>query len=276
VTAPGDPGTEPAETADDRPAVHLTATGFDTVAADYEAARPSYEAGVVAQLVTTLDLRAGRRVVDVGAGTGKLTRLLLDTGADVVAVEPMAGMRDQLARSVPDPRLEVLAGTAEQLPLPDGAVDGVAAAQAFHWFDGPRALPEFHRVVRPGGHLAVLFNRRDLTTPAQAAIDDLLRPHRGDTPSWARHDWVDWLTGSDHFEAPVTTDAPWVQHLDAEGLVARVASVSFVSRLDDSARSRVLAAVRDLFDVSAKDDQGRVALHYRTELWTLRRADGPA
>ncbi|MFA9433018.1 class I SAM-dependent methyltransferase [Egicoccus sp. AB-alg2] len=253
--------------------VHETATGFgvEGVAAQYEAARPDYEASVVERMVTALGLGPGRRVADVGAGTGKLTRVLLATGADVVAVEPMAGMREQLARSVPDARLEVVDGTAEALGLPDASLDAVTAAQAFHWFDGPAALREFHRVLRPGGHLAVIFNRRDLSAPVQAALDHLLLPHRGDTPSWARHDWVDWLTETPHFGAPTMVTAPWVQNLDVEGLVARVASVSFVARLDDQTRARVLAAVRDLYQRSSKDAAGRVALNYSTELWVLPR-----
>jgi len=224
-------------------------------------------------MVDALGLGPGRRVADVGAGTGKLTRVLLATGADVVAVEPAAGMREQLVRSVPDPRLQIVEGTAESLGLPDASLDAVTVAQAFHWFDGPVALREFHRVLRPGGHLAVIFNRRDLTTPVQAALDELLRPHRGDTPSWAGDAWVDWLTESPHFGAPTTLSAPWVQHLDLEGLVARVASVSFVARLDDPARGRVLGAVRDLYEHSPSDDRGRVPLHYVTELWVLSRRE---
>ncbi|GGI09209.1 class I SAM-dependent methyltransferase [Egicoccus halophilus] len=257
----------------DHDGVHETATGFDGVAATYEAARPDYEPGVVSRLVERLALAPGRRVADVGAGTGKLTRRLLATGAEVIAVEPMAGMREQLAHSVRDDRLRIVAGTAESLPLEDASLDAVTAAQAFHWFDGPRALREFARVLRPGGSLAVLFNRRDLTTPVQAALDDLLRPHRGDTPSWARHEWVDWLAKSPDFGEPGTTSAPWQQQLDIEGLVGRVASVSFVARLDERTRSRVLAAVRDVHERSSRDDHGRVALHYTTELWVLPRRD---
>ncbi|MFA9446946.1 class I SAM-dependent methyltransferase [Egicoccus sp. AB-alg6-2] len=253
--------------------VHETATGFDGVAAEYESARPGYEASIVGRMVDLLGLRAGRRVADVGAGTGKLTRSLLTTGAEVVAVEPMAGMREQLRRSIPAPELDIVAGTAEDLPFPDGSLHAVTAAQAFHWFAGPEALAEFHRVLRPDGHLGVIFNRRDLSTPVQGALDELLLPHRGDTPSWARHEWVEWLTESPHFAAPVTDSAPWVQHLDAEGLVARIASVSFVARLDDRTRARVLAAVRDLYDGSRKDPDGRVPLHYTTELWVLARRD---
>lgn len=253
--------------------VHETATGFDGVAAEYEAARPTYEASIVGRMVDLLELGPGRRVADVGAGTGKLTRALLDTGAEVVAVEPMAGMREQLRRSVPDPGLTVLDGTAESLPFDDGHLDAITAAQAFHWFAGPTALAEFHRVLRPGGRLAVIFNRRDVTSPVQGAIDHLLAPYRGDTPSWARHDWVEWLEETEHFGAPTTAAAPWVQHLDVEGLVGRVASVSFVARLDDRTRARVLAAVRDVYDASRRDDQGRVALDYTTELWVLPRRD---
>src|SRR5207248_923565 len=102
----------------------------------------------------------GRRVCDLAAGTGKLTRSLVASGADVVAVEPVAGMRDQLSEVLPD--IDVLDGTAEAIPLPDDSVDVVTVAQAFHWFKFDEALAEIRRVLRPAtGGLAILFNQRD-------------------------------------------------------------------------------------------------------------------
>ena len=134
------------------------AVGFGRVAADYERFRPDYPPEAVAFVVDRLGIGAGSRVADVGAGTGKFTRQLLDSGAAVVAVEPVAAMRD-LFRSVL-PGVEVLDGTGESIPLPDGSVDAVTAAQAAHWFEPALALAELARVLRPGGGLALLWNLR--------------------------------------------------------------------------------------------------------------------
>jgi SAM-dependent methyltransferase len=253
--------------------VHPTAEGFDGAAAAYAAGRPGYPLDAVELLADRLDVRSGRRILDLAAGTGKLTQELVGRGADVVAVEPMAGMRDQLRRSVPSSRLEILDGTAEMLPLADASVDAATVAQAFHWFDGPTALAELQRVLRPDGWLAVVFNRRDLTTPVQAAVDDLLLPYRGDTPSWATHGWDDALTSTDRFAYRELATFPWVQHLTLEGLVARVSSISFVAKLEAAVRDRVLAAVRDLYTRSRPSDvdTGTVPLHYVTEVRLLQR-----
>ena len=116
-------------------------------------------------------------------GHREATRLLAGTGARVVAVEPVAQMRARLAGMLPDD--EVREGTAEELPLADGSVDAVTVAQAFHWFDGDRALTEIHRVTRDGSRLAVLYNRRPREHPLQAALEAIVAPHRGDTPCTA-------------------------------------------------------------------------------------------
>ena len=168
-------------------AIHRSAQFFDAAADDYERARPDYPDQALAWLADRLGLRPGRTVLDLAAGTGKLTRLLVRTGARVVAVEPVAGMRARLTGSLPDE--DVLDGSAEDLPLTAGSVDAATVAQAFHWFDGDRALSEIHRVTRPGSRLAVVYNRRPLDHPLQAAIEAIFAPHRGDTPSQATGLW---------------------------------------------------------------------------------------
>lgn len=249
--------------------------GFDRVADLYERHRPGYPDAAVDIVADRLRIGPGRRVLDLAAGTGKLTREWVARGAEVVAVEPVAGMRDVLARELPDAR--VLDGRAEDLPLDDASVDAVTVAQAFHWFDGDRALAEMQRVLAPGGRLAVVFNRRDTSTPVQAAIDELLAAHRGDTPSWASHDWPRSLDTTDRFDALTSADYPFAQELDADGLVGRVASVSFVAQLDDPTRARVLDAVQDVFARLARPDAdgtARVALEYVCEVRVLARASG--
>src|SRR5215218_9289383 len=125
------------------------AASFGSVGGEYERGRPSYPTEAVAWLVGTDPLR----VVDLGAGTGKLTRRLLALGHDVVAVEPAPGMLEQL--EVELPAVTALAGTAEAIPVADGDADAVVAGQAFHWFDAERALPEVARVLCPGGRLGL-------------------------------------------------------------------------------------------------------------------------
>lgn len=135
---------------------HDQARSFDRVAAAYRRARPGYPGAAVEWVLAR---SPGRRVVDLAAGTGKLTEALVAAGADVVCVEPLANMRAQLAEAVPGVR--VLDGAAEAVPLPDGSADAVTVAQAFHWFDAERALAEIARVLVPGGVLGLLWNLRD-------------------------------------------------------------------------------------------------------------------
>src|SRR3954454_1555934 len=133
------------------------ANAFGPAAGDYERARPSYPAAAIDVLRRELGIGPGRMVCDLAAGTGKLTRLLVPSGATILAVEPVPGMRDELRVAVPD--VEVVDGTAEAMPFPDASVDAVTVAQASHWSRFDEALAEIRRVVRPGGGLAILFNQ---------------------------------------------------------------------------------------------------------------------
>jgi SAM-dependent methyltransferase len=146
------------------------ARSFDRVAGAYQNARPSYPA---AALEWVLEAAPGRRVVDLAAGTGKLTEVLVAVGADVTAVEPLANMRAELERALPSVR--ALDGTAEQMPLPDASADAVFVGQAFHWFDAPAALAEIARVLVPGGALGLVWNLRDERVPWVADLTVALR-----------------------------------------------------------------------------------------------------
>jgi SAM-dependent methyltransferase len=150
----------------------LAASSFARSAGAYERARPGYAPEAVAFLVKRLGLGPGRVVVDLAAGTGKLAGQLVPSGARVVAVEPLAEMRSLIPAGI-----EVFDGTAEAIPLPDASVDAVTVAQAFHWFDAEVALREIERVLRPGGSLALVSNRRD-----PSAFDDVLARHRAHPP----------------------------------------------------------------------------------------------
>lgn len=148
-----------------------------------------------------LGLEPGKTVLDVGAGTGKLTRAMTPIGARMVALEPVAEMRAVLERQVPE--VEALAGRAEEIPLQGGSVDAIVAGQAFHWFHGQAALQEFHRVLRPGGRLGLIWNRRGGAQPLQQAIDAVIERYRGATPAYHSDAWRDAVQESSLL-------APWM------------------------------------------------------------------
>jgi len=247
-------------------AIHEEARrGFQAGAEAYERGRPGYPAGAIEWLRTELRLMPGRTVADVGAGTGKLTRELIATGASVIAVEPVPGMREVLARAVPG--AQVLDGTAEAIPVADESVDAITVAQAFHWFDVPRTLAEFHRVLRPGGRFAVIWNRRLRDQPLHQAIHELTEPYRGASPSHYDSGWREAIAADGRFAAAGETTVPFEQRFDADGLVDRVGSISFIATLGDQERERVLGRVRAL----ALDAGRPLCLGYSTEVYAYER-----
>lgn len=236
--------------------------GFDAGAETYERGRPTYSVDTVDWVVRTGRLGPGKTVVDLAAGTGKLTRLLVPSGARIVAVEPVTGMRDQLRRLLP--QVEALEGTAESIPLPDHSADAVTVAQAFHWFDGDKALAEIHRVLIPSGRLLVIWNRRDATRPIQAEFNRIVNAGRGETPSHESGAWREAFERSDLFTPLQSCEFPTEQSLDVEGLVARGLSVSFVARLPPHEKDRRAAQLRAMATRYTGRD-GRIVLPYVAE-----------
>ena len=226
------------------------AIGFERGAEVYEQARPSYPAAAVDLLVGVLDLRPGRRVLDLAAGTGKLTRLLGPSGADLVAVEPVAAMRDQLLAAVAG--VTVLDGTAEAIPLDDASLDAVVVAQAFHWFDARAALAEIHRVVRapgptgPPARLALVWNQRDEQVDWVCRFGEILVDAAGAKPYVDDTDWPAVVAGAGGWGPLAVRRLDYEQPITGEILVARAASTSFVSALPAAERERCLDEVRAL------------------------------
>jgi SAM-dependent methyltransferase len=245
-------------------AVHHAAQGFDRSAPVYERARPEYPRQAVADLVELLDLGPGRTVVDLAAGTGKLTRLLLPSGANVVAVEPLEGMREELSAVLPE--VAVHAGTAEDMPLPDDLADAVVVGQAFHWFDGRRALPEIHRVLRPGGGLAMVWNVRDRTVEWVERLAEITEPYAVDIPRYRTSDWQEAFATSDRFGPLELRQYAFEHEVDAQTMVDRVASISWICSLPEDERDQVLERVAALF----ADLPPRFPVPYHTDLWWCR------
>lgn len=248
--------------------VHPRVVAFGRIADAYERGRPTFPAAGIAHLTRALDLRPGRSVLDLAAGTGKLTRLLVASGASVVAVEPVEGMRQVFQDLLP--RVPVHPGTAEALPLGDHSVDAVTVAQAFHWFDAPAAFAELDRVLRADGRVALVWNVRDESDAMEAAATAILMVHRGDTPGVQTMD-LPAVVGASAFRQVDAVELPWSVTVDRDAFLARYLSVSFVADLDRARQDDVSTRLGALFDEHAVD--GVVEHHYTFRSHVLARRD---
>jgi SAM-dependent methyltransferase len=233
-------------------------TAFAEVAGAYERGRPGYPEEAVRWMVGDEPVD----VVDLGAGTGKLTRALVALGHRVVAVEPLDEMRAELEAAVPG--AHAVAGRAEAMPLPDGAADVIASAQAFHWFDHDDALPEIARVLRAGGRLALVWNSRDDRDPWMARLSAIIG-----NETIEETDVTPILDESGYFGRVETASFVFEQILDRDGLLDLVLSRSYLAKLPPVDREPVLSAVGALFDETAVD--GGVRLAYVTECFRATR-----
>jgi ubiquinone/menaquinone biosynthesis C-methylase UbiE len=234
------------------------AVGFARSAGAHERGRPSYPEAALAYVRDLLP--AGASVLDLAAGTGKLTRQLLAAGLRVTAVEPVAEMR-----AVLPPKATALDGTAERVPLGDESMDGVTVGQAFHWFDGEAALAEIARVLRSAGLLALLWNRRVEDDPVNEAIEELVAPYRETTPSHRSGAWREAFERTTLFSPLEERVFENATEQDADGIEARVSSISFIASLDEDELARVRERAR------AIAGPGKVTIPYRTEVHTCRR-----
>ena len=242
------------------------AAGFAAAADAYERGRPSYPQEAIAWIVERLRLAEGRDVLDLAAGTGKLTRALVPSGARVIAVEPIDEMREHLFSALPD--VDAFDGTAERIPLPDGSVDAVTCGQAFHWFRAAEAVHEIHRVLRPGGVVALIWNMRDLSEPLQARLQEIMAPHGAEVRSHRDVDPPSLLAGG--LFGPVEHRSwPYVQRLSRAHLVDRIASTSYIAILDPDARADVLSQVLE----AAEGLSEPISIPYTTDVYVADRVD---
>ncbi len=238
------------------------AAAFDAadVAAAY-AARPDYPVHALSWLVGD----PPRRVLDLGAGTGKLTAQLVAAGYDVVAVDPAAQMLAQLRLLLPEVPSHV--GTAETIPLPDASVDAVVVAQAFHWFEPDTALPEMARVLRLRGTLGLMWNIRDDRDPWVAELNTLISERAQlDRESTASANALDGFPGFADFEHRTYEHA---QPIDRPLLIDLIRSRSYAAVMPAEQRSRLLNEIGSLFDRHAVT--GRLVLPYITHSYRARK-----
>ncbi|CAD6536228.1 class I SAM-dependent methyltransferase [Paraburkholderia sabiae] len=229
----------------DTPHVHHAASEGYTKGADtYAKGRPDYPPELAAWLKDELALGPGKIAVDLGAGTGKFTPRLVETGAQVIAVEPVAQMREKLAAALP--QVDVREGTAQRLPLDDAAVDAVLCAQSFHWFASRESLAEIRRVLKPGGHLGLVWNVRDARVPWVAQLDAIVNAREGDAPRYHTGEWRNAFP-ADGFSALEERHMPHGHTGSAEDvIVTRVHSTSFILALPPEQWAEIERDVRAL------------------------------
>ena len=232
----------------------------------YVKCRPSYPDEVISTLQQACGLSAGAVVADIGAGTGIFTRLLLQSGARVIGVEPNDGMRAAADHELGDlPKYVSCSGSAEETGLDDSSVDLITAAQSFHWFRQQEARDEFVRVLRPGGYVALIWNARRTDTPFLRKYEQLLIDFSPD------YEAVNHLNDSerkirDFFspQTPAIATFPNQQQFTCESLEGRLQSSSYAPRAGQRGHGELLRGLRRIFDDHALD--GLVNFDYHTEI----------
>jgi SAM-dependent methyltransferase len=242
----------------------MPAGSLDRWPEDYERGRPGWPRGVV----EIVEVAPTATVLDLGAGTGKLTRLLVAAFDRVVAVEPADAMRQMLLEMCPG--VEALSGSAEAIPLPDATADAVFAAQSFHTFDATRAIAEIARVLRPGGAIVLLWNLPAGPWQPSAAEAEAVPEERMPNVDYVPLDlggpaassgWQPKVADSP-FEPFQATVVPNPQTLDREGLVAFYATMGWLADLPDEERLPLLAQVRPLLDADSYERSWETHVHW--------------
>ncbi|HXB98155.1 MAG TPA: methyltransferase domain-containing protein [bacterium] len=249
----------------------IAARGFQSSADAYERGRPDYPAAAVDFLADVCGIRAGAVVLELGAGTGKFTRLLAPTGAALMAVEPVEAMRLKFGALLPD--VPILDGSAENIPAADASVDAVLAAQAFHWFNAERALAECRRVLKPGGMVGLIWNVRDESVPWVAEITRIIDVYEKSAPRYKSLEWKQAFQGSEGF-GPLSLRS--FNHRHRSTLAAfmdRFASVSFIAALPREERDAVIHKIGDLLARHPwTQGQAEIETVYRTDVyWCQKR-----
>jgi SAM-dependent methyltransferase len=239
------------------------ATGFGRDAEAYERGRPTYAPAAIDHLAREFGLSAASTVLDLAAGTGKLTRSLIPRAGRVIAVEPSPAMRAELRRQVP--AADILEGSAEAIPLEDASLDAVFVGQAFHWFRAAEALEEIARVLRPGGGLALLWNHARWKMRWLERFKALVDPPRAAAGEFPSDDWKEALERDNRFGPRSDAEFPHVHRVGIDDFLALVGSWSWIANLERAERSTLLDEVRVL-----TGEQPVLELDYVTEVYSCK------
>jgi ubiquinone/menaquinone biosynthesis C-methylase UbiE len=239
-------------------ALHPLAQQFASVADAYERGRPEYSPAAVGALASELGISPGARVLDLAAGTGKLSRALLAGGFDLVAVEPLAALREVLGERIGPER--VLDGVAEAIPLADASVAAVTVADAFHWFDPVPALLEIRRVLCPGGALAVVKTAIDWSGASWShEVGTIVFQLRPEHPQFESSPWQDALPAAGGWTAPRELRITTSQPADPERILDHISSMSWIAAMPEDLRAETIERMREL--VLAGQTPAELPLH---------------
>ncbi|MCF2147412.1 class I SAM-dependent methyltransferase [Desmonostoc muscorum LEGE 12446] len=234
---------------------------FSDRAEDYVKYRPSYPPAAIDIILEGLDKNLQIVAADIGAGTGISSRLLAECGVNVIAIEPNASMREA---AEPHPLVEFRDGTAEFTNISDKSVDLVTCFQAFHWFNPEPALSEFHRILKPSGRLAVVWNNRDQEDALTAEYSRIVREASNNHPAESRMQSVEPLLATPHFINIREYIFTYRQQLDLTGLIGRAKSVSYLPN-EGLADNKLIDSFQELYQ-NFHDESGFVYLVYRTSV----------
>ena len=250
---------------------HAAVQGFNLAADAYERGRPEYPEAAIAFLAEAMAVPQGGLVVDLGAGTGKLTRALDRWPVRRVAIEPTPAMRTEFRHRLPE--VPLLAAVAEAIPIRTGAADGVVVGQAFHWFRQPESYREIARVLGPTGHLGLIWNLRDESLPWTKRLARLIESETGGIPRSRSAEWKKSLEGASEFGPLEPRTFPHVQRADVSTVVDRVLSISTIALLPGPRRQAIAAEVRRIL-AEEPETAGRteVELPYSTTVYWAPRS----
>lgn len=246
--------------------------GYSAEASTYTQGRPDYPSEIQAWLSSALEISPGSTVIELGAGTGKFTRLLDSMAINAIAIEPVEAMRIEFAKHLPNTR--ILEGTAESIPLEAGTAQALVCAQAFHWFANETALQEIHRVLKPDGRLGLIWNVRDESVDWVADITKIITPFEGDTPRFHTGNWRRPFNGR-YFSEPELTCFSYTHAGSPETVILdRFLSVSFIAALPDAEKKRVADQLRTLIQSHpALRGRKHIEFPYQTHAYSCRRLD---
>lgn len=252
--------------------LHLAAqTGFSSAAELYQSVRPSYPPQVIDWLRQQLQLSGRSQVIDLGAGTGKFLPYLQAITEHILAIEPIEAMLAQLHQAYPT--VKTLQACSDALPVSPHFADAVICAQAFHWFANIDSLTQMHRVLKPSGHLGLIWNQRDTQVDWVKALDDLIQPLEGDTPRYHTQQWQNVFQQQSLFQLENVQTFPQ-QHIGTvEQVVSkRLLSTSFIAALPKAQQQQLKIQFEQLvFAYTQKQPQDEIAFPYITIAYDFKK-----
>lgn len=247
--------------------------GFSSVAELYQQVRPNYPQDVVTWLKQDLELNANSSVIDLGAGTGKFLPYLKQITPHIIAIEPVTEMLEQLKIVHPD--VQILQAKSDQIPLNSASVDAVLCAQSFHWFANIETLNEIHQILKPNGHLGLIWNQRNEHVDWVKALTNVLSPIGGDTPRYHSGQWKLVFENQFLFQLESTQVFSQVQTGTVENVVSkRFLSISFIAAMPEQEQLKLKQQFEQIvFEYTGKQAQDEIDFPYETYVYNFKKLE---